>query len=490
MSKDQSDGVNVNYNASSKEIRQKRKEISRAIVRRAWPLLFAQIAYAFVFSGFLLNILQLSYIFWEDSIFHAFEMGLVVGVQNWAIAFVGIFLGRLVDRFSRKKLMIFMMITSAIGRGFVGLIPTGESYTYPLLLLCMGIAGFGRGGFMPVIVSLTNDLFEPHERSQFFAIFESISQVFNIIGMVLSTALIQYGYWRFSFFMVGIVLLCATVTVSIYFQDPKRGLYSQKDLTQVLQNEDKIYAYQLNRENIRKTIFTPTNIMAFLEGIFTWLILANTMYLIYPYIQSPPNNISPVMTSLIMTIFGVPGAIFGAIAFGRLSDRLGVKNLKYRILLIVLSLFCLLITVIVFFTIPLPELSPEQGNTLRIIVRQPALWIIALMIFFMRAVMGIYNINQNPILQAVNLPEAQGQVTAWGQFLETIAMGLGPTIAGIILTYYSGNYAITGLILVLLGLPGPILWLFALRFINRDHGQIQEILRIRAIELQQTDHSP
>jgi MFS family permease len=460
------------------------KKEKAVILQKTWPLLVAQIAYAFLFSGFLLNILQLSYIFWEDNTFHAVEMGMAVAVQNWAIAVAGLFLGRYVDRLSRKKMIVTMMIISVIGRGSVGLLPTGHPLTYFLLLFTMTVAGIGRGGFMPIILSLTNDILEKEERSQFFAIFESASQIFNILGMIIGTALIQYGYWRFSFVFLGSILFLAAIFVQIFFKEPKRGMYSQKDLTNVLQNDHIQYNYQLTRETIRKTIFTPTNLIAFLEGIFTWLILANTMYLIYPYIQSAPYNISPVMSSLILTIFGVPGAIFGAIAFGRLSDRLGAKNLKYRVVLIVSSIFGLLISVLIFFSLPLPHLTPEDGNNLAILVRLPMLWILAFMIFILRAVMGIYNINQNPVLQAVNLPEAQGQVMAYGQFLETMAMGLGPLIAGFLLTASGNNYFFTGLSLCLIGLPGPLLWLFALKTVNRDHTKVQVILQQRAKELQ------
>ena len=268
------------------------------------------------------------------------------------------------------------------------------------------------------------------------------------------------------------------------FKEPKRGMYSQKDLTFILHKEKIEYRYQLTRETFRKTIIAPTNLIAFFEGIFTWLIMANTLYLIYPYIQYAPYNISPVMSSLFMTVFGVPGAIIGALTFGRLSDRLGAKNLKNRVLLIVASLFVILISVIMFFAIPLPSLRPDEGNTLSILLGYPMLWVLCVVIFILRAVIGIYNINQNPILQAVNLPEAQGQVMAFGQFLETISMGLGPLIACILLTANGGNYLLTSLFLCLLGLPGPILWLFALKTINKDHIRVQNILKERANELQ------
>lgn len=40
------------------------------------------------------------------------------------------------------------------------------------------------------------------------------------------------------------------------------------------------------------------------------------------------------------------------------------------------------------------------------------------MVFIARSVVGLWNINQAPILQKVNLPEAQGAISSANQFLE------------------------------------------------------------------------
>ncbi|MHA1745960.1 MAG: hypothetical protein ACTSWW_08160, partial [Promethearchaeota archaeon] len=106
--------------------------------------------------------------------------------------------------------------------------------------------------------------------------------------------------------------------------------------------------------------------------------------------------------------------------------------------------------------------------------------------FSLRAVLGIYFINQNPIIQAINLPEAQGTVTAWGQFLETIANGLGPVIAGYLLSINQGNYFEAIKFIILLGLPGAVLWMVSLKFIKSDAKRIQTILKERTEELKNT----
>ncbi len=95
----------------------------------------------------------------------------------------------------------------------------------------------------------------------------------------------------------------------------------------------------------------------------------------------------------------------------------------------------------------------------------------------------IYNINQPPVLQAVNLPEAQGKISSWNQFLETIGQGIGPIIASLLLIATLNNFVSTALILFLIAIPGAIIWAYARRKINADVENISRILSTRAEEL-------
>ncbi|MFW9867057.1 MAG: hypothetical protein ACFFEN_13255 [Candidatus Thorarchaeota archaeon] len=78
-------------------------------------------------------------------------------------------------------------------------------------------------------------------------------------------------------------------------------------------------------------------------------------------------------------------------------------------------------------------------------VSLPAFWILGLIAFFVRSVLGLYNINQPPILQEINLLEAQGKISSANQFLESIGSGTGPIKAGSVLLFFNqklSNYSI------------------------------------------------
>ena len=101
----------------------------------------------------------------------------------------------------------------------------------------------------------------------------------------------------------------------------------------------------------------------------------------------------------------------------------------------------------------------------------------------MRAVLGLWNINQPPILQDINLPEAQGKISSANQFLEALGMGTGPIIAGYILVIFNQNYQLTLLIITIFGIMGGLLWLSATIWINKDVDRISSILKEREAEL-------
>ena len=98
---------------------------------------------------------------------------------------------------------------------------------------------------------------------------------------------------------------------------------------------------------------------------------------------------------------------------------------------------------------------------------------------------SIYSINQPPILQKINLPEAQGKISSANQFLELIGSGLGPMIAGLLLIDFNQNYQLTVLVSVLIGMIGCMAWLFGVKSINKDIQRISSILDSRVAELKE-----
>lgn len=97
----------------------------------------------------------------------------------------------------------------------------------------------------------------------------------------------------------------------------------------------------------------------------------------------------------------------------------------------------------IFFLIPLPGFTSAVGNNILILLQSPWIWVLGALLFTRMMVSIVYSINQPPILQAVNLPETQGKISSWNQFIETIGQGIGPTIASLLLIATMNNFVST-----------------------------------------------
>jgi len=184
-----------------------------------------------------------------------------------------------------------------------------------------------------------------------------------------------------------------------------------------------------------------------------------------------------------MILFGLPGGLIGSLAFAKLSDKFAKRNIKNRVYMIALSIIGLFGFYIALFFLPLPHLNKDQGNNVGLLLTFPIFWMLGIIALIARAIVGLWNINQPPILQAINLPEAQGTISSANQFLESIGSGTGPIIAGTVLALFSNDYQLTVGITLGLGIIGGMLWLLASFWINQDVNRISSILKERSIEL-------
>jgi MFS family permease len=182
-------------------------------------------------------------------------------------------------------------------------------------------------------------------------------------------------------------------------------------------------------------------------------------------------------------IFGVVGRVIGQIILARISDNLAEKKSIRRIYFIIIALIGGSLTFFLMFFIPIPLFSIEEGTNLVLFFTYPAIIIIGFLILSGDAISSLYAVNQPPVLQEINLPEGQGQITSWNQFLEHVGYGMGPLIAGIAISIFGQSYQISATIITLFNIPGVILWLLAINWYPQDKKDISEILKDRSLIL-------
>jgi MFS family permease len=438
---------------------------------------FQSLAYA----GFLILIVPISFIIWgSDDFYHALEMGILLTALFWLSSIGGIFFGILIDKFSRKKILFLISIIRGISMIMLGFALEGkgmETWTY--FLFFTSIFGLFAGGSWPSIMSMSNDIVPKDYRSRFFGALGLMMGLFTTFGFLVASVFVQFGYWRHYFWGIGFSIILAGLIFYIHMDEPRRGA-QQEELFHVLKDDSVEYDFQMDRQMMKKTMLSKTNLVALVEGISSNILMGSVIVLILPYIQTPPHNFSPVFTSLFIIVFGLTGGLLGQIVFAKLSDKICKDHPIRRIYFIIFSIGVGTVTFVTIFFIPLPHLSVAQGRDISYLFSFPMVWVWGLLFFTSNIAGTLFMVNQGPILQEINLPEAQGKIASWNQLVENVGWGIGTLIIGILLVITGRNYQFTILVIMILIIPGILLWFFALKWYPEDSKVLKKILEERA----------
>jgi len=445
-----------------------------------WPVYLLNGFNSIAFAGIIILMVPLSSLIWPGEDYHALEMGILMTTLLWTSSVSGLFLGKLIDKYSRVKILLIISIARSFCMIMLGFAIAGQGImTWWYFFIFVLIFALFAGGSYPAIVSLSNDIVPLKHRSKFFGYFGIFGSVFMMLGFLISGALVQFGLWRLYFISIGIAVLLSGLIFFFYVKEPKRGVQSN-ELRDILKDRSIEYDFKMDKELMRSTMLSRTNIAALLEGIFTNVFMGSLDMIILPYLQTPPHNLSPLITGLFVVIFGVIGRVIGQILLARVSDKLAEKNDVRRIGFIIFSLVGGSITFVLMFFVPMPFLTPEEGRSIILFFSLPLTYVMGILILSSDAVSSLYMVNQPPILQEINLPEAQGQIVSWNQFLENIGYGMGPLIAGIFISIFGQDYKISAVIITIFVIPGVILWTLSRKWYTQDKERIKAILNERA----------
>ena len=448
--------------------------------KKLWPVYILNGIQSIAFGSFIVLVVPLSLLMWPNEEYHALEIGILLTTLYWTGAFFGLLIARLIDQLSRTKIIFALSLARGAPIFLLGFAPEAQGYaTFYYFLAMVFIFGCAAGGMYPAVISLANDVVPLNQRSRFFGYYEIVRNISTVSGFLIATYLVQNGFWRELFFGVGISIIIMGIIFYLHVEEGKRGAM-REELYHLLQDDSIEYDFEIDRKLMRETMLSKTNRAALLEGLFTMMLMTSINITILPYIQSEPYNISPFSTAVFLVTFGLTAGLFGSIVLARLCDQLAKDHPKRRIPLIIFSIVGGLVTFILFFFLPWPHLTVEQGKDVLYMMSLQPIWVMGALFFISRTIFSLYMVNQAPLLQDINLPEALGKITAANQFLEALGRGIGPLIVGIFLFLTSNNYQEVSLILILFILPGVIVWLFALNWFSDDKEKIQNILTERA----------
>ncbi len=344
------------------------------------------------------------------------EFGLsdsALGALNTAFtllyAFVGLPLGKLADKYSRKKILavgvfVWSLMTAASGlaRNF-----------WQIFAMRLGV-GVGEATCAPAASSLIGDLFPSEKRGKAMSIFMLGLPVGLALSFAVSGAVAKEYGWRMAFFVAGLPGLLCVIAV-LFIREPNRGAV------------EIINVGQKKREGstIKLILKSPTMIWLILSGALHNFNMYALGGFITPYLMRHHElDIAQAnyVATIIYGLLSAPGLIFGGI----IGDWAKRKRPDGALLI---ATFAILLSIpFYFFSI---GIASGEYITFAALIGTS----VALMYFY-------YSIVYATIAD-VTEPASRGTAMAV-YFLAMYLLGasLGPYIIGLISDYFTTQAAI------------------------------------------------
>jgi MFS family permease len=228
------------------------------------------------------------------------QIGLLGSAFIWLYAIVGVPLGLIADRWSRKNLLALgVLIWAALTAS------TGLASTYAFLLFSRVGVGFGEATCAPAATSWLGDLFAPAQRSRVLALFMMGVPIGGGLGYLIGGPVAQAYGWRVAMITAAFpafLLLPALLVL----QEPQRGA------------SEPANSRALAQTSIWSVLRIPT---------LWWIIVSGALlnFCAYAFATFLPALLSRVHGLSVANSGRATGTLYllGGVAGGLLSGRLG-----------------------------------------------------------------------------------------------------------------------------------------------------------------------
>ncbi len=241
------------------------------------------------------------------------QFSFLVGAYTLSAAVSGFAAAFFVDRYDRKKVLLFGYIGFLVGTFACGFAPT-----YGLLLFARLFAGIFGGLIAAQVLSIISDIFGYERRGTAMGAVMSSFAVASTIGVPFALYLANIFNWHAPFILVGLMGIVIVPLVIKFIPAITAHLQNQKEDTHRFQ-----VLFNVIKSNEQR-----------LALLFSCLVMMGH-FLIIPFInpylefnKGFSRNLTPMIY-----LFGGIASFFSAILFGRFSDKVGkLRVFSYSVL--------------------------------------------------------------------------------------------------------------------------------------------------------------
>jgi len=340
------------------------------------------------------------------------QIGLLTGLLfAFFYAFMGIPVGRLADKYSRKAIL-----SSCLAIWSIATAACGVAQNFAQLAAARMIVGIGEAGCTPSAHSYLSDLFSPKKRATAFSIYSMGPPIGLILAAVGGGWVAYHWGWRLGMIALGVPGLLLALVILLTLNEPERGRFDTG------QTDHEAAPFQ---EVIGSIIDRP-RIIAILFGIgFCAVGLYSVSAFSVPFLMRA-YQMDVLQAGLLFGLsYGVSGAL-GAVFGGAVTDWAGSHDERW---------YTGVPMIVYLISGPVMALAFFQGDY-RIFA---ALFVVGSFIVNMALAPAV------AVLVNMMRPRMRASTSAIALFFAAvIGHGLGPTLTGFLSDVFSGWIFVAG----------------------------------------------
>ncbi len=243
------------------------------------------------------------------------QLGLLTGFAFAAFYVIaGIPIARWADRANRRDIVAISLFLWSFMTAISGFV---QNFTQ-LLLARIGV-GVGEAGGSPPSHSIISDIFEPRERASAIGFYSMGVSIGILFGFLAGGWLNEFFGWRVAFVVVGAPGILLAIVLRMTVAEPVRGLNEQRQDSAAPVPFKQVLALLWNRRSFRH--------MAFGAGLNAFAGYSTSNWTASFMIRSHDMSTGELGTWLSLTI-GLGGAV-GVFCGGLLADRLAARDQRW-----------------------------------------------------------------------------------------------------------------------------------------------------------------
>lgn len=427
--------------------------------RRRWYTVFALSAAAFVDSSENQTLSILWPRMYPSLGLKISQLGPVLGISGLVSVFTQPIWGWMADRFSRRRLLVW--ITGIWGMWTLAI---GVVQTFEQLVIVRILSSLGLGVLWPTAFSLLSDLFDRKGRGTAAGVMTAVSFTGTLAAyMVLPVvAALNPQAWRYGFFMMGLVS-ALTGLLLIFINDPPRGA-SEEEIQDVV-GEETAARYAFRLADLPKLAKIPT----WWVMLFQQTIDNIPMAVLYGWAFTWLDGLGLGADSFMVVLLLMIGTLLGHLFFGWFGDVLERRYPRFgRVAMAQIGLLVSLPALALFLAFG------DRG-------------ILPLMVFGLFSGLGLSSVDTGarwPLTQAVLRPELRASGRASLDMALGAAGSLAMALTGRIVDHFGGD--ITAMLLIMIPFPKLVstaLWALVFLTYPKDRAALHQLLLQRRQEI-------